>query len=239
MNEAKLQNIYLIGAGGLASAFSLALAKLYGQASNRPPLTVRIIDFDTVERSNLNRQVAFCEADIGQLKAKILAERCRELYPENTIDWRYRIAKISTANIEEELHKADIVVDGSDSADTKFLLNDFCISHGRILCHGAAAGLRGQAMLISKQHATACLRCVFEESKNEEAETCQMAGILGAFVASVGIIQAELLEKALRNQFDSTLFSLTHVPLRLKELTVSARSDCPSCGPQRLEEANE
>lgn len=235
MNEAELRNIYLIGAGGLASAFSLALAKLYGQASNRPHLRITIIDFDAVERSNLNRQVAFCEADIEQQKAKILVERCRALYPEGTIDWRHRIAKISATNIEQELHNADIVVDASDSAATKFLLNDYCISHGRILCHGAAAGLRGQAMLISKKHATACLRCVFEESNNEEAETCQMAGILGAFVASVGIIQAELVEKALGNQFDSTLFSLTHVPLRLKELKVSARSDCSSCGPQRLD----
>lgn len=215
--------IVVVGAGGLGHALLIELSRQLTRNAS-----IRVLDFDRVEGSNLNRQVCFTEMEIGKPKAEILVSTVTALYPNPHLQCWAEDIRLNSKNISELLFDATIVADASDSPEIKFLLNDFCVMAGIPLCHAAAAGARGQTLLVNPATGGGCLRCIFEapEQGNQIADTCQQAGILGSFVAAIGFHQAQGIIEALNGSVAPTLTSFVANPLRISSIQVDPNPQC-------------
>ncbi len=116
-----------------------------------------LVDRDLVELTNLQRQTLYAEADVGEPKAVAAAMRLRTVNSSITID--ARPADVTSDNIQPLVREASVVVDGTDNAQTRYLLNDTCIKLGIPWVYGAAVGTVGRAMAVVP--GAACLRCMF------------------------------------------------------------------------------
>ena len=141
-----MKTAVLLGAGGLGCPAALALAE------EKDGLRLIIVDPDRIERSNLARQILYGEADIGAAKAEIAARRTGA---------EARVERFDEATANELLRDADVLLDGTDDFETRFLANDEALRRGIPLVHGAALGWFGQLVTVLPGR-TACLRCLFE-----------------------------------------------------------------------------
>ena len=165
----------ILGAGGLGCPAALALAE------EQPDLRLVIVDPDSVERSNLSRQILFCEADVGLPKAEVAARRVGGIA---------RVMRFDSSTAEELLAGADVLLDGTDNFETRFCANDEAVRRGLPLVHGAALGWSGQVVTILPGR-TGCLRCLFEGPPPPGAvPTCAEAGVLSALCGVVGAAMA-------------------------------------------------
>jgi molybdopterin/thiamine biosynthesis adenylyltransferase len=171
----------LLGAGGLGCPAALALA------GEKLDLRLVIVDPDRVERSNLSRQILYGDADLGAYKAEVAAKR---------VGGEPRIARFDAATARDLLRGADVLIDGTDNFDTRFLANDEALRRGVPLVHGAALGWTGQLATILPGR-TACLRCLFE-GPPEGAPTCAEAGVLAPLCGLVGAAMARAAASVLR-----------------------------------------
>jgi adenylyltransferase/sulfurtransferase len=165
--------VAVIGAGGLGGPIAIALADA--------GVRVRVIDFDRVELSNLQRQVQFTTADVGASKAERLAARVRG----EAIDARFEPAHADGC---------DAVVDGTDSPETKFAAADAARARG--LPYVIAGALRYGGNVFSgdpRAPGSACYRCLFEDPSDGDGPTCADAGILGPVCACLGGLAARAL----------------------------------------------
>jgi len=143
---------------------------------------VRIIDRDFVELSNLHRQVLFDEQDAaaGLPKAAAAAEKLRKI--NSSVAVESVVADLTPANIEEFCRDADVLVDGTDNFETRFLINDAAVSLGLAWVYGGCVGAEGQTMTILPG-TTACLRCLLPECPPPgSTPTCDTVGVLGPIV---------------------------------------------------------
>ncbi|MFZ5628771.1 MAG: HesA/MoeB/ThiF family protein [Spirochaetota bacterium] len=210
----KQARVVVIGAGGLGSTFLPVLA-----ASGVGEIV--IYDGDTVERSNLGRQLLYTERDLGQPKAIAAAERLATMNPHVQIQGLTR--RFEKANAET-LRGASLVFEGSDSLRTKFLLNDLCLSMGIPLVISALGNAQGHTMLIAG-HESACYRCIFEEIDEKELPTCGGEGILSAFPALVAAQAAHVaVSRILDDKFTAGLwvFEKSHC----RSVGIRKRKDC-------------
>jgi len=181
--QAALQRsrVLVIGAGGLGCPILLYLA-----AAGVGQLT--IIDADTVDVSNLQRQVLFTTADAGQPKAVVAAQRLRALNP--CISITPRVARLNRANALELIGAHDVVVDGSDNFATRYLVNDACVLADRALVYGAIQGFEGQASVFNYKNGPT-YRCLFPEAPAPgTVPNCAEAGVLGVLPGLIGTVQA-------------------------------------------------
>jgi len=163
--QIKIMNgkILIIGVGGLGSPAALYLAAA-GVG------TIGIADSDTVELSNLQRQVIHFTKDLNTAKVASAAEKMQALNPDISV--KTHQVFISAGNIRQIIKKYDFVIDGTDSFATKFLINDACVMEGIPYSHGGILRFNGQTMTV-KPAKSACLRCVFEEPPPPDAvPTC-------------------------------------------------------------------
>lgn len=166
----------VIGAGGLGCPALLALAPTAG-------LRLTIVDDDRVDESNLQRQILHRSADVGRLKVESARDALWRRWPGAQLE--LVAARLDADNAASLVTAHDVVLDGSDSFATKFLLNDVCLSSGVPLVHGGVVGLAGQLMTVLDGHA--CFRCIFEAPPEAGAVgSCREAGILGAVAGVVG-----------------------------------------------------
>jgi len=222
--EALLRSHAVIaGCGALGSFHAAALAR-----AGVGRLT--LIDRDYVEPSNLHRQWLFEEADAAEAMPKAAAaERCIGRI-NSSIRARGVIADLTPTNAGELLGEADIILDGTDNFETRYLINDFAISRGIPWVYGAAVASYGITMPVLPGH-TACLRCVYPEPPSGAQPTCETAGVLNVIVSAVASVQ---VADALR--------ILTGAPLRARITTMDLWSggirqidvpdrdaDCPTC----------
>ena len=150
--------ILVVGAGGLGCPAILYLAAC-GVG------TIGIADFDTVEFSNLNRQVLHGTADVGKPKTQSAEETIRMLNPHvKTVIFNERL---DASNVYRIIEGFDIIIDGTDSINTKFLLNDACFFVGKPYVFGGAVGFDGQASIFHPKSGGPCLRCMFPEPPPE------------------------------------------------------------------------
>jgi molybdopterin/thiamine biosynthesis adenylyltransferase len=180
--QAKIMNgkVLIIGAGGLGSPAALYLAAA-GVG------TIGIVDSDTVELSNLQRQIIHFTKDLYTPKATSAAEKMEALNPEVTIKTYYTF--VSADNIRGIIREYDFVIDGTDNFAAKFLINDACVMEGIPFSHGGILRFNGQTMTVLPEE-SACLRCVFEGPPPRNAvPTCAQAGVLGAIAGLLGTIQ--------------------------------------------------
>ena len=178
-----MKTAVLLGAGGLGCPAALALA------GERLDLRLLIVDPDRVERSNLARQILYSDGDLGAFKAEVAARRT---------GGEARVARFDATTAGELLRDADVLIDGTDNAETRFLANDEALRRGVPLVHGAALGWAGQLVTILPGE-SACLRCLFE-GPPQGAPTCAEAGVLAPLCGLVGAAMAQAAAALLRGQ---------------------------------------
>ncbi len=223
--------VLLIGAGGLGSpaAFYLAAAGVG---------TLRLVDDDVVDRSNLQRQILHTEDRIGCSKVESATQTLQALNPRTVIDGRN--ARLDAGNIEELIAGMDVVIDGSDNFPTRYLASDACVKLGKPLVYGAVHRFEGQVSVFDagRQRGTApCYRCLFPEApRAEDAPNCAEAGVLGVLPGIIGLLQAAETLKLLLGIGDSLSGRLLHfdaLAMRFRETRLNADPDCPVCAPGR------
>lgn len=203
---------------------------------------VRVVDRDFVEPSNLQRQVLFDEADVtGNLpKAEAAATKLRQINSSVTVE--PVVADINRTNIEDLCDGADLILDGTDNFEIRYLINDVSIKHGKPWIYGGAVGTEGMTMTILPGE-TPCLRCVFEASPGPgEVGTCETAGVLGPIVSIVASFQAAEALKILAGKPETTnreLFCLNiweNTTRRVKVAPLKGRKGkCPCCAQSNFE----
>ncbi len=174
-------SVLVIGAGGLGCP---ALLYLAAAGVGR----IVLLDPDTVDVSNLQRQILYASADAGRPKAHAAAERLRALNPHITIDARPE--RITRANALELVRSVDVVLDGSDNFSTRYLVNDACVLADRPFVYGAIQGFEGQVSVFNYKGGPT-YRCLFPEPPAPgSAPNCAEAGVLGVLPGLVGALQA-------------------------------------------------
>ncbi len=196
---------------------------------------LRIIDRDFIEESNLQRQILFDENDIIENLPKAIAaqRKLQQINTGTTIEGI--VTDVNYANIEELTKDADIIIDGTDNFETRFLINDFCIKNNIPWIYGACIGSRGLTMNIIPSK-TPCLRCVFETMPQMGTfPTCDTAGVIGPIAGIIGSIQATEAIKILTGKYESankTLIEIDVWDTKVKQIDVSdlkSLNDCPTC----------
>jgi molybdopterin/thiamine biosynthesis adenylyltransferase len=178
-----MKRAVLLGVGGLGCPAALALAE------SGEELELVLVDDDRVERSNLARQILFGEADVGAPKAEAAARRLA------AGGGRLRLvavaARFDASTAQELLAGADVLLDGTDNFETRFLANDVAVAARVPLVHGAAVGWTGQLLTVIPGR-TACLRCLFEGPPPPGAlPTCAEAGVASPLCGLVGAAMAQ------------------------------------------------
>jgi len=213
----------LVGLGGLGAPAAAALAE--GGARS-----LRLIDGDQVELSNLPRQPLYTRADIGRAKVEVAAERLLARFPDARVTtYPERLEPDSVARL---LAGAAVILDGTDNFASKLLLNQAAIRLGVPLVHAGVLGMEGQLFTILPGE-TACLRCLFSEvPPDDELPSCQQAGVLGAVVAAVGMAAAREAAAVLggvRPPLAGRLAILEGTRLRWRVVELSRRRGCAVC----------
>jgi molybdopterin-synthase adenylyltransferase len=215
-------NVLVIGAGALGSPVASYLA---GAGVGR----LGIADPDFVEVSNLARQHLHYTHDEGSPKAESAAAKLRFLNPEILVE-AYQV-RVEEANVRGLVEQQDLVVDCTDSFETRYLVNAACCAAGVPLVEGGVAGWSGLVMPI-RPGETACYRCAFP-AVPEDARSCAEAGVLGPAAGIVGSLQAleaiKLLTAAAPPLTDAFL-QVDLLSLDVLHVRVQRRADCPDCG---------
>jgi adenylyltransferase/sulfurtransferase len=216
--------VLVVGVGGLGCPTAWVLAH-----SGLCDLT--LLDDDVVSLTNLHRQLLFHDADLGQPKAVVARERLQRVAPD--LDVRAEVARLTPENAAALVGAHDLVLDGTDDVESKFLCSDVCVRRDVPLLH--AGVLRFQGLVWPILRGGACLRCLFEDGPTD-APTCAEAGVLGPAAGLVGALQAQLAVALLRGEKVEP--TLRTVDLKLgtsREVKVARRLDCPTCAPYRLD----
>ncbi|MCG3179208.1 MAG: hypothetical protein BIFFINMI_01541 [Phycisphaerae bacterium] len=217
----------LVGVGALGTVQANALVR-----AGLGHLTV--VDRDFIEPNNLQRQTLFDEQDIAEGLPKAEAARRKLACINSAVTVDAVIADVNHRNIKALARDADILLDGTDNFETRYLINDLAVKTGRPWIYGAAVGATGLEMAILP-HKTPCIRCLFEDRPPPEANpTCDTAGVLGPVVGMVADLQSLDAIKILTGHADALAGKLTHIDAwagRIVQLDVGGpRADCPCCG---------
>jgi len=196
---------------------------------------IRIIDRDFVEESNLQRQILFDEDDISENLPKAIAAQ-RKLQKINTkIKIEGIVTDINYSNIDELTEGVDIIIDGTDNFETRFLINDYCIKNSVPWVYGACIGGRGVLMNIIPFE-TPCLRCVFETIPQIGSfPTCDTAGVIGPIAGIIASVQVTEAIKILTKDYGSVNKKLLEIDVwdtKFKQIDVSdlkELNNCPTC----------
>src|ERR1700751_5278669 len=175
-------HVAVVGCGATGSAVASLLARS-GVG------TIRIIDRDYVEPSNLQRQTLFDEMDARESLPKAVAAARRIAAFNSQIVVEPKVADLTPENVEVLLEGAGLILDGTDNFETRYLVNDFSVKNGVPWIYAAAVGSYGVTLNVLPG-ATACLACVFPDSPQGTFETCETAGILNSAVNAVASIEA-------------------------------------------------
>ncbi|HUA61943.1 MAG TPA: ThiF family adenylyltransferase [Verrucomicrobiae bacterium] len=217
--------VAIVGCGALGSFHAAALAR-----AGVGKLT--LIDRDFVEPSNLHRQWLFEESDAAQSLPKAIAAARRIAAINSSIDARGIVADITAANIAQLLEGAQLILDGTDNFDARYLINDFAVSRGLPWVYGAAVGSYGISMPVVPGR-TPCLRCVYPEPPPGAQPTCETAGVLNVIVSVIASLQAADALKILCGRADCIRARLTTVDIwdgRIRQIEAPPRdTDCPCC----------
>jgi molybdopterin/thiamine biosynthesis adenylyltransferase len=202
---------------------------------------VRIIDRDFIEPSNLQRQVLFDEHDIAENLPKAEAAARKLAAINSSVYVEPIVADIDRTNILEFCQDADLILDGTDNFEIRYLINDVAVKLGKPWIYGGSIGSHGQTMTILPGQ-TPCLRCVFEAAPGPgEVGTCETAGVLGPVVSIIASLQASEAFKVLTGQLDHINRELIYVDVwentvrQIKIAPLLGKVDCPCCQRRRFE----
>ena len=211
-------HIFIAGAGGLGSPVALYLA-VAGVG------TITIADMDTVDLSNLNRQILHTDRDIGRKKTLSAEEKLTAINPDITI---HAIdTRIEEGNAARLIGNSGGIVDAMDNYPTRYLLNDIAIQKKIPLFHGAIRGFYGQATTIIPGK-TPCLKCIFPKAPPKE-----VFPVVGATPGVIGTVQATEVIKFLLGSGDlltNRIFVWDGMAGRAEEIYAERIPSCPACG---------
>lgn len=218
--------VLVVGAGGLGSPVAMYLA-----ASGVGEL--HLADGDTVELSNLQRQIAHTTADIGRAKVTSAAQTLTELNPEVRVT-EYP-SMLAGATLEQAVRSVDLVVDASDNLATRFAVNQACYRAAIPLVSGAAIRGEGQLSVYDFRNPDSpCYRCLYQEGGDDLR--CADSGVLSPLVGMVGSMQAiEALKclLGLRGTLQGRLLIIDAMTMELRQLRLSRDPECPVCSAAR------
>lgn len=219
----KAARVLIVGGGGLGSPAALYLAAA-GVG------TLGIVDFDTVDISNLQRQVLYAQSDVGVPKVAAAATRLRALNP--LIEVRAHDAEVTAANVMDLIKPYDLIIDGSDRLSTRYQVNDACVLQKKMLVSAAIYRFEGQTFSYVPGEGP-CYRCLFANAAEGVTPNCAEAGVLGVLPGILGTIQATEAIKLLTGVGDplvGRLLMFDALAMRFDEFKVSRRKDCAVCG---------
>lgn len=217
--------VTVIGAGGVKSTLLMALAA--GGIGN-----IKIVEFDKVELSNLNRQILYRTPDIGKPKGARALHTLKDLNPQVSIEWIND--KIDRKNIFKHLNDADFIVEGGDAPAGRNLVNEFCLEYKKPFVHASAQFNYGYVFSVVPEDKTACFACFFPKDHTRRRSTgavpvsvlsTELAGTLGAaevFKWFLGYRDKLIVNKRL-------CFSSLILSERFQYLEQSRRKKCPVC----------
>ena len=222
--------VAIMGCGAIGSAVASLLARA-GVG------TLRIIDRDYVEPSNLQRQTLFDENDAAESVPKAVAAARKIAAFNSEIVVEPEVADLTPANIATLLAGADLVLDGTDNFETRYLVNDYAVQNGMPWVYAAAVASYAATMSILPGE-TACLACIFPASPRGVVETCDTSGILNSavnLIASLSATEALKLLVGAREQLRRTLLSIDVWTNERSEIsTAHPRPDCQTCAQRKF-----
>ena len=234
VGQAKLlkSKVLLLGAGGLGSPAALYLAAA-GVG------TLGVVDADTVDASNLQRQIIHATSRVGTPKVESAAKTIAELNPDvKVVGYKERL---TSANVERIFADYEVVVDGTDNFPTRYLVNDASVFMGKPVSHGSIFRFDGQVTTFMPEKAAKklgvqagpCYRCLYPEPPPPHlAPSCQEAGVLGILCGIIGTLQATEAIKILLGKGDTLagrLVTYDSLKMKFRELKLRKDPECPVC----------
>src|SRR3981189_1547319 len=220
----KAAKVLCVGTGGLGAPLAMYLAAA-GVG------TIGLVDFDTVDASNLQRQIIHSTATVGKLKVDSAEIMLKGLNPYMNIVKHNTM--LTSANALEIFKDYDIIADGTDNFQTRYLVNDACVLTGKPNAYASIFRFEGQASVFGTEQGP-CYRCLYPEPPPPGlVPSCAEGGVLGILPGLVGIIQATEVIKLILGQGDPLIGRLLLVDslgMRFRELKLRKNPDCPVCG---------
>ena len=215
----KKARVFIAGAGGLGSPVAIYLA-VAGVG------TIRIVDHDRVELSNLNRQILHRDEDINEKKTDSASDKLKKLNPDISIETIYKT--INDTNAAQLVGDADLIVDAMDNLPTRYLLNKTAIEKKIPFIHGAVYGYEGRAMTVIPGE-SACLNCLYHGVKAKK----EKFPVIGVTPAVIGCIQATEVIKYITGQGElltGRLLNYDALRMKFTEFTINRDPECQHCG---------
>lgn len=215
--------VLIVGLGGLGTPAALYLA-----TSGIGELV--LADGDTVDLTNLPRQILYREADVGRLKAEQAAHALRLLNPGISVI--AHSSRLAGSALEAEVRAASVVVDASDNFSTRFALNAACVASGTPLVSGAVIRMEGQITVFRRDlPGSACYRCLYAEG--QEDDSCVRTGVLAPAAGLIGCMQALETMKIVAGfgqDLNHRLLLLDAASSQWREIRLRKDPGCPVCG---------
>ena len=221
--QKKIKNskVLIIGMGGLGSPLLTYLA-------SSGVCNIGIVDNDKVEISNLNRQILFNSNDIGKFKVNQAKIKIRKVY--NQIKIKTFRTKITNKNIKKVLGDYQIICDGTDNFETRYLINDHCKKNKKILISAAISKFDGQLFKFNFKLKGPCFRCFMPEKPDQE-NTCGSEGIFSPLAGIMGSLQANEVLKTileLRDDLDNNILIFNSLKTALRKIKIITNPSCPN-----------
>jgi len=220
----KQARVLCIGAGGLGSPISLYL-------SAAGVGTIGLVDFDVVDESNLQRQIAHSTSDIGRPKIESARDSLLGINPH--VDVVLHGDGIRQDNVRDIVCNYDIVVDGADNFPTRYLVNDACVLEGKPLIYASIFQFEGQVTVFSYDNGP-CYRCLYPEPPPPGlVPSCAEGGVLGVLPGVIGVIQATEAVKIILGKgrtLVGRLMLYDAMDMHFREVRLRRDPECPACG---------
>jgi len=228
--QLKLKNakVCVVGTGGLGHPIISRLAAM-GIG------TLRIIDRDVIELSNLHRQTMFDEDDVGQVKVEVAAKKLKKLNPDCNIE--ALAVSVNDYTALEVIGGFDVVIDALDSVNARYALNKACVKLNIPFVTGAAVGVSGQVFTVIPKE-SACYFCMFPELDEDTMPTCSIEGVHPSILSIVGGIEVAEAVKILIGKKPSLSEKILHIDLEnldFNNTRTFRAEECPICGTGKLE----
>jgi molybdopterin/thiamine biosynthesis adenylyltransferase len=218
-NKIKKSKVLIIGMGGLGCPLLtyLASAGIYN---------IGIADQDKVEVSNLNRQILFNTADLGKYKVIQAKSKINKIYKKIKIKTFNQ--KVSISNINKISRDYDIICDGTDNFNTRYIINDHCKKNKKILISAAISRFDGQLFKFNFKKKGPCFRCFMPEKPIHE-NNCETEGIFSPVAGMLGSLQANEVLKTilgLKDDLDNNFLIFNSLKMTLRKIKINVNSDC-------------
>lgn len=224
----KAARVLIVGAGGLGSPTALYLAAA-GVG------TIGLVDQDVVDVTNLQRQLLHGTRDVGRPKLDSARDRLLDVNPHVHVE--LHATWLTAANALDIIGHYDVIIDGTDNFNTRYLVNDACVLLGKPNVHGSVFQFDGQASVFATEHGP-CYRCLYPEPPPPGmVQNCAEGGVLGVLPGLIGTIQAtETLKLILRTgeSLAGRLLMIDALSMEFRSVTITPDPQCPACGTRTL-----